>query len=92
MGPSHAGMTDTMLGAPRVSWGATVSSRPQSHSTDIQLEFAATDIPLTVTSRDFATPEQALAWVRDKGLIVEGRNAWRRSRCGLGGVDKRNLP
>lgn len=41
-------------------------------STDVQLEFAATDIPLTVTSRDFATPEQALEWVRDKGLIVDG--------------------
>lgn len=41
-------------------------------STDVQLEFAGTDIPLTVSSRDFATPERALEWVRDKGLIVEG--------------------
>ena len=63
----NIGCSPRELGCNRIAVATIAPS-----STDVQLEFAATDIPLTVTSRDFATPEQALEWVRDKGLIVDG--------------------
>lgn len=41
------------------------------NSDQVEMEFAATDMPLTVSSYDFRTPDAALQWVKDKGLIAE---------------------